>query len=129
MNWWRVFLAYFKWHYSQGILSLLERWRDFIWFWTKFFSLRDLLATFFLPWRRLGETYAGFNPRAWLETFLLNTMLRIVGVIIRTVIVAIWLILVIGTILAGVLALVVWLIWPLIIVLLILVGLHLIIGA
>lgn len=121
--------AYFRWHYGRALLGWWYLWRNFIWFWFRFFSIADLGRTFFSPWRRLGEGYGQtFNLEKWLESFLVNTLMRLVGIIVKTVILIIWLLAVLGTIISGLLALVVWVLLPVISILSILVGLHLILS-
>ena len=74
------FLAYVRWHYSQGLSELLEVARNILWFVAHFFSFKLLLSTLFNPWRRLGESYGqGFNLSAFASAFIVNTLMRVIG--------------------------------------------------
>ncbi len=125
-----VALAYGKWHYSNALLAIINLWRNFIWFWTKFFSISDLVQTWLAPWRRLSESYGdSLDLKVYAEAFFINSFMRLVGVIIKTIVILIWLLVVIGTIIAGILAFLIWLFLPLLIVLFFIAGFHLIISA
>lgn len=78
-------LAYLKWHYSSAIKNLTQIWSNFVWFIFHFFSLGILARTLFSPWRRLDEKYVGtLALKAWLETFIVNALMRMVGFLIRS---------------------------------------------
>src|SRR3989338_4173067 len=119
-------LAYLGWHYTLALRDLIGLARNFLAFVAHFFSLTILVKTFFSPWRRLDENYQkGFNPGAWLQTFILNTLMRLFGVFCRF-----WLILVGGLIWLvtfglAILAFLVWLILPAAIIVLIFTGFNL----
>ena len=53
------FLAYVKWHYSQGLRELFGVSGNFLWFVSNFFSFKLFIKTLFAPWKRLGENYEG----------------------------------------------------------------------
>ena len=123
-----IMAAYAKWHYSRAIGSLFGLWREFSYFWFRFFSVRMLSVTFFSPWRRLGEEYPkGLQPGVWLETFFINLLMRLIGVAIKALALAAWLVLTAGTLVAGALALIVWLVLPLLILFFLIIGVHLLI--
>ncbi len=84
---------YTLWHYSTALRDLVRVSSNLVWFCIQFFSFATLTYTFFAPFHRLNEGYArGFELNAWAQTFVLNMLMRIVGVCARTVV------LVIGTI-------------------------------
>lgn len=83
-----MFLAflgrYFVWHYTTGLLDCLRLLADFLWFVYHFFSVPVIVRTLFTPWHRLGESYRrGFDPGRVLETFIVNTLMRIFGFVVR----------------------------------------------
>jgi hypothetical protein len=88
------FPAYFTWHYSAALLSLFNIWRSLVWFTYHFFSVGLLLRTLFSPWRRLGEDYkkGSLDMESWFETLVVNSLMRVVGVIIRLVVVIVGLV-------------------------------------
>lgn len=118
--------AYLGWHYSIALKDFAVIARNSQVFLYHFFSLPILLRTFFSPWRRLGEGYKkGFYPGAWLETFILNLIMRLFGIFFRFWLVLLgFLALLVGLILI-ILSLVLWLILPFVIIVLFGAGLNL----
>ena len=81
------FLAYVKWHYSQGLKELFYASQNFLWFVVHFFSFKLLIKTLFSPWKRLGETYdGGFNLSAFASTLIVNSLMRVVGFFTKTLV-------------------------------------------
>ncbi len=81
------FLAYVKWHYSQGLKELFGVTENFLWFVSNFFSFRLLFKTLFTPWKKLGENYeGGFDLTAFASTFIVNTLMRAVGLVTRSLV-------------------------------------------
>jgi hypothetical protein len=121
---------YIRWHYGLALLQLFHIWFNFLWFVVHVFSLPLLIRTLFSPWHRLREEYGkkgGINPGDFFGSVLINLIMRIVGFIVRIVVITIGLTTLILTMLAGLIFLVLWLIAPLIIVTLLLKGVPLII--
>ncbi|KKS30704.1 MAG: hypothetical protein UV60_C0005G0006 [Parcubacteria group bacterium GW2011_GWA2_43_11] len=122
----RFALYYIRWHYSQGIVDLIGVVRNFIWFFYTFFSIPLLLKTLFQPFERLGERYSkGFDPGAWAQVFVVNSLMRVVGALLRLFLVLIGIIFIILTIVVGVLFLVAWILAPLLLFFLVTYGLKL----
>jgi hypothetical protein len=106
-------LAYLNWHYSSALRNLVQIWSNFVWFIYHFFSLGVLVRTLFSPWRRLDEGYQkGLEPEAWFETLILNTLMRAVGLFIRSIFIILGLAALLVTVALVVPALVVWLLLP-----------------
>jgi hypothetical protein len=75
---------YLAWHYTTGLLDCLRLLANFLWFVYHFFSVPVIARTLFSPWRRLSETYrGGFDPERAFETFIVNLLMRIFGLIVR----------------------------------------------
>lgn len=61
---------------------------NFMWFLYNYFSIPLLVKTFLSPFERLGEEYKkGLNIEAMLGTFVINTIMRLVGVIMRALVI------------------------------------------
>ncbi len=106
-------LHYLWWHYTLALRDLTVVSGNLLWFIYRFFSLPSLVKTLFSPWRRLGEGYRrGFNPQAFLETLVVNTLMRIVGVIFRLVMIAVGLMALVVAILVGILFFIFWFLLP-----------------
>jgi hypothetical protein len=123
-------LRYLKWHYSKALLSAFALWKNILVFLFNFFSIKNILGNFFTPWKRLADSYPDhFDIKGYLFTFLLNTIMRIVGMILRSIIIFIGLTCCAIYILLLPVSLVAWLVLPFVVLGLIALGLILIIFA
>lgn len=130
MKFLRNLFRYLKWHYSKALLSAFALWKNILVFLFNFFSIKNILGNFFTPWKRLADKYPDhFDIKGYFFTFLLNTIMRIIGMLLRSAMIilgltccAIYIILLPAT-------LVVWLALPPVILGLIILGLILIIFA
>lgn len=108
------FVAYYtRWHYGKGLRELFRNWMDFLWFVVEFFSLGILVKTLFSPWERMGEGYpAGFHPSEMIQTFIVNSLMRLVGFCVRIVVLCVGFIALIFSLVFGVVLMVSWLLFP-----------------
>lgn len=127
MNFLSVFLRYLKWHYTKALLSTFSLWKNILVFLFNFFSIKSLLGNFFTPWKRLADNYPKrFNLQIYFFTFLVNTIMRVLGVILRSIVILIGLLTCLVYIVILPLTLIFWLALPPIIAWLIIKGLLLI---
>jgi hypothetical protein len=78
------------WYYSVGLGVLFRAWMNLHWFLYHYFSIPVLLKTFFAPFRRIREYRArGFDPKDIFEVLVVNTLMRAVGVLVRSVVIVI----------------------------------------
>jgi hypothetical protein len=99
-----------------------------VWFTVHFFSIPQLLRSWIAPWKRITEE----RTKAWdIEDFfgslIINLISRIIGFIMRTVVLLIGTISLLLSLLSGVVVYVVWTIAPALIILMIIMGAGLII--
>jgi hypothetical protein len=107
------FPLYIGWHYSRGLVDLCQVWGNFFWFVGHFFSIPLMFRTLFAPWRRLNEHYPRFfDVEAMGEALIVNVMMRIVGFIARVVLITIGILSYLFVLIAGMLALMVWISLP-----------------
>jgi hypothetical protein len=86
MNAIKIAPIYLRWHYTTAIADLLRIDGNIFWFLWHFFSVPDTLRTFFEPWERMGEKYKkGFDVPEFASTLVVNILMRIVGIIMRTI--------------------------------------------
>lgn len=109
----RLIPHYILWHYTIGIRDYLRVMHLLLRAISKVFSLRLLFRTFFDPFERLGESYHGV--RNFFETFIVNTLMRGVGIIVRTCVICIGLLALLFAFVFSVAGLLVWLCMPIII--------------
>ncbi len=119
---------YIFWHYSVAIMNIFLIWWDFEWFLWNYFSISRLARTFFVPWRRLGEnTMERFNLVAVATAITVTTIMRIVGILFRSITIITGLLLMVLLIPASAVALAVWLAMPVILLFIFALGLELIV--
>lgn len=120
--------SYFKWHYTIGFVDLFGLIRNFLWFFYHFFSIPVLTRTLFSPWERQGERYKkGFDVEGIFETFIINFIMRVVGFVIRSIVIVAGLAVLITVFSLGVIAVVIWPLIPVGVVILFVSGLRLLI--
>jgi len=82
----RLVPLYLWWHYTAAFGDFFHIAGNLFWFLWHFFSVPDTLRTFFEPWQRIKEKYhKGFDVEKIATSFVVNVLMRIVGVIMRTV--------------------------------------------
>ena len=121
-----VFLKdYVLWHYGEGIKNITALGLNFLRFENHFFSQKLLLKTLFSPYRRMQERYKkGFDVEAFLESAIINFITRLVGFLLRSVILLASGVTNLFTIIAIPIALVLWIFLPLLIVALLIAGFY-----
>ncbi len=123
-----ILFGYLRWHYSKAIFSLSSIWIDFLKFSCDFFSIKLLIKNFFDPWKKMTDNYPKwYDIKKYLEAFITNIIVRIVGVIMRICLLLIWLLCYIILLFLYPFILLVWLILPIIVIVLISYGLFFII--
>ncbi|HDQ16677.1 MAG TPA: hypothetical protein ENN31_00980 [Candidatus Vogelbacteria bacterium] len=123
-----LLFSYIIWHYTKALVDLFKIWGNIFIFLCNFFSFGIILKTFLSPWHRLGENYSGkVDPFELFSSFIVNTLMRLVGIIFRTIIIVISLIVIFSTFVLALLTLLIWLIWPILIILFFIFGLLIII--
>ena len=121
-------LGYLKWHYTSALVATFALWKNILVFLFNFFSIKNLFGNFSTPWKRLADTYPKkFNLKIYFFVFLVNLIMRIVGMFLRSIIILIGLTCCIVYIILLPLSLLIWLALPIAVVYLIVTGLVLII--
>ncbi len=119
---------YLLWHYSRAFLELFHVWQNFLWFVIHFFSLPQLMGSWIAPWKRMtegrGQTW---NLEDLAGFIIINLISRIIGFILRTIIIVIGLCSLFLTIIGGFAAYAFWVAAPLIIVLMLTIGITLLV--
>lgn len=111
---------YLFWHYTLAIKRIINIFINFLWFFYHFFSVPVLFQTLFSPWHKLNQRYKpGLDLGAIAETIVVNTIVRTVGFIIRSLVLLFSAFFFIITLLIGILFLLIWLLLPIILVILI----------
>ena len=123
MNTLRLIPAYLGWHYTKAFSDMFRIYGDTFWFLWRFYSVPTTLKTFFSPWERMGEQYQkGLDFGAIASTFIINTLMRILGMIMRIFLLALTLISFIIALFAMIVVLIVWICAPVLLVILLVLG-------
>lgn len=127
MKFFRVLWGYIKWHYTRAVISLTVIWKNLLFFLFHFFSIRELIGEFFTPWKRNADSYKkGFNPKAFFEVFIVNIIMRIFGVIARSIIILVGCIACAIFVILYPIAIIFWFFLPILVIYLFILGLVLI---
>lgn len=86
------------------------------------FSIKILFKTFFAPWRRIGEKYDRRNPSEWFGAFIVNSLMRFIGMFVRTIILVFGIIFIVASFVLGLALMLIWLVAPLAAVILFAIG-------
>lgn len=122
-------LYYLRWHYSHAVVDLLHIVGNFLWFFNEFFSIKLLAATLFTPFHRLEDDRkkaGGLDFATMAEHILVGTIMRVVGALLRSVLIVFGIFFIVLTFILGIFFIVVWLTAPLLLTGLVISGLTLI---
>jgi hypothetical protein len=107
-----LFFDYLVWHYTRAYRDTFATWFNFAWFITHFFSIPLLLRTLLSPWKRMTETPAHPDFEDMFEAVVVNILSRVVGFIIRAILVAMGLVMLVLHTIGLILFLIVWTLLP-----------------
>lgn len=119
MNFFKITKIYLSWHYFSSFFRFFNIWKNFLKFWFSFFSIKLLFRTFFSPFKRLSEEHSNIlDFENFVDSFLINGMMRLFGMIGKTFIILIGFVFEILTIALGMALLLVWFFLPAILLIL-----------
>jgi hypothetical protein len=124
-----VFRDYLTWHYSRAFSDIFAIWRNITHFIFHFFSIPLLFRTLFAPWKRIEAVREteGLNLGDFLATKIVNLIMRLVGAMMRTILIAVGLAVTGSVVVAGCFFFAAWTLLPVAVVVLVLAGAHLLI--
>jgi hypothetical protein len=109
----QVLRTWLVWQFYEAPKFLLSVWNNYIMFATRFFSLTLIFKTFFSPWRRYSWGYPkNFNVGEFFSALIPNFFSRLIGAMVRIVLIIMGIIFQIFVVLTGLLVFIFWLIWP-----------------
>jgi len=98
-----IISGWITWHYSTMPALLLEIWKNYLAFCADFFSIPLLLATLISPWRHeVMPKKQGFDIGEFFSGIIYNTFSRLMGAMVRLVIIVFGIAALIFTFFAGV---------------------------
>ena len=113
-----ILFAWISWHFYDVPKFILKTWRNYLAFNLNYFSVLQLLKTLFSPWRQYKWSYGrGLDIPRYFEAFFSNLIFRILGAIVRSVLVLIGLSIEIFIIFIGFIIFLGWFILPILLIL------------
>jgi len=111
-----IIWLFLKWYFFKAPVKIIKIWRNYLMFGLNYFSIGLLLKTYFSYWRKYSWSYGrGFDLNRYLMAFSSNLISRIIGVIIRTVLIITGIIFEILIFILGLIAFLGWFVLPIII--------------
>ena len=112
-----IFSLWISWQFYEMPKFLLQAWNNYFMFATNYFSVPQLLKTFFAPWRRYNWRYPkGFDLVEFFNTLVSNIFSRLLGAIMRIVLIITGILLQIFVAISGLVIFIIWLLVPFIII-------------
>ncbi len=115
-----IALYYLRWHYSVSLASYRGIFENIMWFLYNLFSLELMVKTLFVPFHRLKDRTQphGLDVGAFSEELVVNSLMRLVGFFMRSLLICIGVLSIILAALSGILFFVAWLLAPLLLAIL-----------
>lgn len=112
-----IAFEYIGWHFVGMPIKIIKAWRNILLFNVEYFSVLLLLKTLFAPWRRIAwSAGGGFNIGGMVEVFFSNLISRILGALIRSILVTVGLMVEAMLCIIALLSMGAWLLLPFLIV-------------
>lgn len=104
---------YLLWHYTRAFSELFHVWLNFLWFTMHFFSVPQLLRSWIAPWKRITQDRGEkWNLEDLAGFVIIGFISRLIGFILRTIIMFLGLIALTITIILGAVVFVFWVTAP-----------------
>jgi len=113
-----ILISWFLWQFYEMPKFLFEVWNNYFVFATNLFSVPLLLKTLFSPWRKYKWQYPrGFDIGEFFSTLISNFFSRILGAMMRIVLITVGILFQIFVAIAGSIIFLGWLLIPFIVIL------------
>lgn len=109
-------MDFLTWHYSKGIDVYIQKWLRQVRLVNHYYSPSLLIKTLFEPWKRLIEINSrkGFNFQRFFESLMFNIISRMMGAIVRVLLLWVALFMFILVFVGGAFGFLMWLFIPLV---------------
>lgn len=112
-----LIVLFWQWYYTIAPKKILKTWRNVLGFGWNFFSIGFLFKTLFAPWKRdITKSTRGFDPKAWLESLVMNLISRLIGAFVRGWVILLGLFFELAILVLGIVFFVGWLGMPLLVI-------------
>jgi len=111
-----IIFTWIYWHFIEAPKQIIKGWKNILAYNWNYFSVTLMFKTLFAYWHQYRWYYPrGFDAGKYLEVFFSNTISRVLGAIVRILMIFFGLISQLFIFLAGLAVLLVWLILPILI--------------
>lgn len=108
---------YALWHYTRAFKELFHVWLNFLWFGIHYFSIPQLLKSWFSPFKRIvEERRRGVSFEDIAGYIVINLLSRMIGAVLRSFLIITGLLFVTIIIIIGALVHVLWVFIPLLLI-------------
>ncbi|HDL75009.1 MAG TPA: hypothetical protein ENH06_01315 [bacterium] len=112
-----IFYEYLEWHFLDVPKFIIKIWKNFLLFNLNYWSIFLLFKTLFSPWRRYKFSYGKMiDLNRYFEAFTFNAISRGIGVIMRSVLILVGLLMEIFILFSGLIIFSIWIILPVFII-------------
>ena len=112
-----IFTEWLSWQFYEMPRFLFGVWKNYILFTANYFSILILLKSLFAPWRKYRWNYPKwFQVGEFLSTLISNAFSRLLGALVRIVLIVAGILFQISVIFIGLLVLLLWVLIPFIII-------------
>lgn len=112
-----IITSWFLWQFYEMPKFLLQVWNNYFMFASNLFSVPLLLKTLFAPWRRYRWRYPkGLNPVEFFNTLISNSFSRILGALMRIILILVGILFQVFVAIAGLAIFVCWILLPFIVI-------------
>jgi hypothetical protein len=112
-----IFSEWLFWHFYEMPKFLLGVWKNYILFAFNYFSLPVLLKSLFAPWHRYKWNYPKIiNVGEFFNTLASNAFSRLIGALMRIILIAVGILFQIFVIFAGLIIFLLWMLSPLFVI-------------
>jgi hypothetical protein len=108
-----LLFEWLKWQFLVVPQFILKAWDNYLKFGLNYFSTPLLLKTLFSPWRRYKWSYPrGFDFWLYFEAIFSNLIFRVIGFIIRSVLIVVGVVFEMFIFIAGLVVFLAWFLLP-----------------
>ncbi|MDP3093378.1 MAG: hypothetical protein Q8N16_01285 [bacterium] len=108
-----LFIQWFVWYFLEAPKGILRGWKNILVFNLNYFSVPLLLKTLFSHWHQYQWYYPrGFDLGKYLEVIFSNTISRVLGAIVRLIMIVLGIVIEILIFFAGIAIIIVWFLMP-----------------
>lgn len=108
-----IFLKFLYWQFILSPKKVLLITKNYLLFGCEFFSIKGTLKSLFSPWKMTSWSYGkGLDVGRYFETFISNIFTRIIGFVMRTFLIIVFVIFEIFIIITGTICFILSIIYP-----------------